>query len=127
MQKTVTILLTVARLLGVVQILGGLAIWFGLTRAVAFHSAIGTAFVLALWIISLIALFALSSRGLPLMTLLWGGLVLWFGMAQISLLPGRAHWAVRLAHLLVGIAAIGLVETLGKAVKRHWVARANAA
>jgi hypothetical protein len=123
MPKIITILLMLARLFGVVQIVVGLAIWFGMTSAVAFHSAVGSLFVLVLWIIAVIALFALSSRIVPFIALLWGGLVLWFGMAQMSLLPGGAHWAIRLAHLLVGLAAIGLAETLGKAVRRHWDAR----
>jgi hypothetical protein len=120
MKKTVVVLTMLARLLGVVQILVGLAIWFGFAAgAVAFHMAVGSLFVLLLWIVGLIALFVLDKRGLPLFTLLWGGLVLWFGMAQTTLLVGAGHWAVRLAHLLVGMAAIGLVESLGKALKAH--------
>jgi hypothetical protein len=120
MRKTASVLTMLARLLGVVQILVGLAMWFGFAaRAVAFHSALGSLFVLALWIIALIALFSLDKRGLPLFALLWGGLVLWFGMAQTTLLVGGAHWAVRLAHLLVGLAAIGLADSLGRALKAH--------
>jgi hypothetical protein len=71
------------------------------------------------WIIAIIALFALSTRTLPLITLLVAGVALWFGMAQTTLLVGSAHWAVRLAHLLVGLATIGRAESLTKAVKRH--------
>jgi len=97
-----------------------LCIWFGvLTGAVAFHAAAGSLFVLVLWIIALIALFALPTRGLALFALFWGALVLWFGMAQTTMLVGGAHWAVRLAHLLVGIAALGLIERLAAAVRRH--------
>lgn len=126
MQKTITILQMIARLLIALQILGGFAIWFGVGSLVAIHAAIGSLFVLDMWIIAVIALFALSSRTIPLIALIWGALVLWLGMAQVSLLPGRGHWAVRLVHLLVGLAAMGLVESLAKAVKRHWVAKANA-
>ena len=112
------------RLLGVIQILVGLAIWFGFAAGtVAFHMAVGSLFVLVLWIVGLIALFVLDKRGLALFTLLWGGLVLWFGMAQTTLLVGSAHWVIRLAHLLVGMAAIGLVESLGKATKAHYAAK----
>jgi len=124
MAKTVTVLRMFARLLGVVQILVGLAIWIGWAKsAVAFHSAIGSLFVLVVWIIAIIALFVLSTRALPLLTLLIAGITLWFGMAQTTLLVGGAHWAVRLAHLLVGLATIGLAESLGKAVKVHIAAR----
>ncbi|MDB4874809.1 MAG: hypothetical protein JWM41_1255 [Gemmatimonadetes bacterium] len=108
------------RLLGVVQIVVGLGMWFGmLAGAVAFHTAVGSLFVLVLWVVAGIALFALPKRGVALFALLWGALVLWFGMAQMTLLPGSAHWAIRVAHLLVGVAAMGLLEALGGAVKRH--------
>jgi uncharacterized membrane protein YkgB len=114
----------VARLLGVIQIVVGVCLWFGmLSGAVALHMALGSLFVLAMWIVAGIALFALPKRGVALFTLLWGGLVLWFGMAQTALLPGPSHWAVRLAHLLVGVAALGLIEALGGAVKRHKAAQ----
>src|SRR6185437_9660047 len=114
MRKTVAVLAMLGRLLGVIQILVGLAIWFGFAAgAVAFHMAVGS-------------LFVLDKRGLALFTLLWGGLVLWFGMAQTTLLVGTGHWAIRLAHLLVGMAAIGLVESLGKATKAHYAAKETA-
>jgi hypothetical protein len=120
MAKTVGVVQMIARLLGVVQILVGLAIWFGwATSAIAFHSAVGSLFVLVVWIIAIIALFALPRRGLPLITLLVAGVALWFGMAQTTLLVGSVHWAVRLAHLLVGLATMGLAEALAKAVKQH--------
>jgi hypothetical protein len=124
MTKTVVVLQMLVRLLGVTQIVVGLAMWFGgATRAVAFHSAVGSLLVLVVWIVAIIALFALPSRGLPLITLLVAGLTLWFGMAQTTMLVGSAHWAVRLAHLLVGLATLGLAESLAKAVKRHHAAQ----
>lgn len=124
MRLTIIVLQMFARLLGAVQILVGLAIWFGWApNAVVLHTALGSLFVLVLWIIAGIALFVLSKRGVALFTLLWGALVLWFGMAQTTLLPGAGHWAIRLTHLLVGLAAIGLAESLGKAVKLHLQAR----
>jgi hypothetical protein len=128
MSKTVAVLQMLARLLGVVQILIGLAIWFGWAKsAVAFHSVAGSLFVLVVWIIAIIALFALPRRTLPLITLLVGGVVLWFGMAQTTLLVGSAHWAVRLAHLLIGLATMGLSESLSKAVKLHHATQSNVA
>jgi hypothetical protein len=127
MLKTVKVLLMLARLLGVTQIVVGFAIWFGWSgRPVAFHSAVGSLFVLVVWIVALIALFTLSHRLVPLITLLIGGLLLWFGMAQTSLLVGSGHWAVRLAHLLVGLATLGLVEALAKAARVHLTTRESA-
>jgi hypothetical protein len=120
MHLTVTILRHLARLLGAAQIVLGFTIWFGWTpNAVALHAALGSAFVLVLWIISAIALFVLSKRGVALFGLLWGALVLWFGMAQTTFLTDSGHWAIRLLHLLVGLAAIGLAESLGRATLLH--------
>ena len=113
-----------ARLLWVVQLLVGFGIWFGIwTAGLSLHLAGGALFVVVLWIIGLIALFALPKRGVALFTLLWGGLLLWLGMSQTSLLVGNGHWAVRVAHLVVGLAAMGLVESISGATKRHWLAR----
>jgi hypothetical protein len=123
MRKTLTVLLMLARLLGVVQLVVGLCMWVGLLKVVALHSALGSLFVLVTWIIAGIALFALPRRGVALFTLLIGGIVLWFGMAQVTLLAGSMHWAVRVVHLLLGLATLGLIESLAKAVKRHLATR----
>ena len=120
MTKLVTILLMLARLLGVVLILLGAAIWLGFGKGItAFHAALGSLFVVDVWIVALIALFVLTSRLLPLLVLALGGVVVWFGVAQTTLLVGSAHWAIRLLHLLLGVSLLGLVEALGKAVRIH--------
>lgn len=119
MRKATTALLMVLRLTGLIQIVAGLFIWFGHSRAlVPAHSVIGSLFVLDLWILGIVALFELPSRGFALFTLVWGGFVLWLGMAQMSLLPGSSHWIIRVVHLLVGLAAMGFGESLAGRVKR---------
>jgi hypothetical protein len=32
-------------------------------------------------------------------------------------MPGSAHWVIRLLHLLVGLAAMGLGERLGERIR----------
>ena len=124
MKLILTTLLILARALGVFQLLTGFAFWFGwLPHAVAGHVALGSLLVLVLWMVSLIALFVLSTRAVPLIALFWGGLVLWLGMAQTTLALGSAHWAIRVAHLVVGLAALGFIESLAKATKLRWSAR----
>ena len=109
------------RLLGVVQILMGIDIWIrGARAAVPLHAALGSLLVVVIWIIAVIALFALPRRGLALFTLLWGGIVLWLGMAQATLVIGAEHWVIRVAHLVIGLAALGLAESLASATRRHW-------
>jgi hypothetical protein len=120
MTKLVTILLMLARLLGVLLILLGAAIWLGFGRGIVpVHAILGSLLVLDAWIIAVIALFALPSRAVPLFALALGGVVVWFGVAQTTFLVGSAHWAVRLLHLLLGIALLGLIERLSKAVRLH--------
>jgi uncharacterized membrane protein YuzA (DUF378 family) len=41
----------------------------------------------------------------------------------MTLLTGSAHWTIRVAHFVVGLAAIGFIESLVKATRRHWAAR----
>lgn len=119
MRKATTALLMILRLAGVVQIVVGLIIWVGHNKSlVPLHSIIGSLFVLDLWILGIVALFKLPSRGLPLFTLLWGGLVLWFGMAQTTIAPDAGHWLVRVLHLIVGLAAMGFGESLAARVRR---------
>jgi hypothetical protein len=124
MRNLIKVLLMLARLLVAVQIVLGLLIWFGNTSSLRqIHIALGSLFVLDLWILGVIALFALSARGLSLLTLLMGGVIMWLGVAQTTLLVGPAHWAVRLVHLLLGVAAMGLVEPLTKALLAHYDTR----
>jgi len=108
------------RIAGAAQILLGFLIWFGIGASlVQLHFAIGGIFVLALWIVAVIALFVLPTRGMALLALIWGALVLWLGMAQTTLMVGSMHWVIRVVHLLVGLAAIGLGDRLAAAVNRH--------
>lgn len=125
MTKLVTVLQMIARLLGALQIFLGVAIWVGFRAVVAAHAILGSLFVLDAWIIGVIALFALPRRTLPLLMLLLGGAVLWFGVAQTSLLAGPTHWAVQVLHLLLGLALLGLTESVGKAVRVHHAALAR--
>jgi hypothetical protein len=126
MRNLIKALLMLARLLVTVQIVLGLLIWFGNTISLRqVHIALGSLFVLDLWILGVIALFALSARGLSLLTLLMGGVIMWLGVAQTTLLVGPAHWAVRLVHLLLGVAAMGLVEPLTKALLAHYGGRGD--
>jgi hypothetical protein len=124
MRNLIKALLVLARLLVTVQIVLGLLIWFGnMISLRQIHIALGSLFVLDLWILAIVALFALSARGLSLLTLLMGGVIMWLGVAQTNLFIGPAHWAVRVVHLLLGVAAMGLVEPLTKALLAHYDSR----
>lgn len=120
MRNFIKMLLMAARVLVAAQIVLGLLIWFGKTSLTQAHIGLGSLFVLDLWVLGVIALFALSARGLSLLTLLMGGVIMWLGVAQTTLLVGSAHWAIRILHLLLGVSAMGLVEPLTKALLTHY-------
>ena len=126
MRNLVKVLLMLARVLVAAQVILGLLIWFGRLSFTQIHVALGSLFVLDLWILSLIALFALSARGLSLFTLLFGGLIMWFGVAQGTMFPGSLHWTVRLIHLLLGVSGMALAEPLSKALLAHYSNRDSA-
>src|SRR5205807_7363639 len=95
----------------------GVCLWFGVGGSLtSVHIIVGALFVLDAWLIALIALFALPTRVLPLLTLALGGAIVWFGVAQQGLLVGSMHWSVRLVHLLLGVSMMGLLEPQAKAV-----------
>lgn len=104
---------------GVAQIILGILLWFHVSVLLQLHMAMGGMFLIGLWIVALIALFVLPHRIVPLLTLLWGGIILWLGMAQTTMMVGEAHWVIRVLHLVVGLIGIGLGERLAAAVYRH--------
>jgi hypothetical protein len=57
------------------------------------------------------------SVGLVVVALVWGLIVPMLGLTQTQILPGSAHWLIQVLHLLVGLGAISLAETLGRQIQ----------
>jgi hypothetical protein len=103
------------RIIGVVMITLGLSFWTGnALQLIPVHMLIGLLLVLLLWTQAILAAFARVDLRLVGLALAWGLVVPILGMTQTSLLPGDLHWLVQVVHLLVGLAAIGLAETLAR-------------
>jgi hypothetical protein len=114
----VAVVQTLIRAIGVLQLALGLAFWTGtLLVAVPFHMLAGMLFVVLLWAQAGLAAWAGASWRLAAGAVVWGVVVVALGMTQTQLLPGDWHWIVEVAHLLVGLAAIGLGERLAAAAK----------
>jgi hypothetical protein len=97
------------RVTGLLQIVLGLTFWTGnLRNLIPLHMLIGLAFVLALWVLAVLAARSGVNLGFVALVLVWGLIVLILGVTQTELLPGAAHWVIQVLHLLVGLAAIGL-------------------
>ena len=117
--KTATI---VARVLvgitGVTLLILGVLFWtHHALQLIPVHMGIGLLFVLALWALATLAAFARVQRGLVILGFVWGIVVIALGATQTRILPGSAHWIVKVLHLLVGIAAMGLAARLTAAIR----------
>ena len=96
-----------------VQVILGIGFWTGhWVNLVNVHMAIGSLFVIALWVIAGIG----SAHGRPgrlvAFGFVWGVVVLALGMTQQGILIGDLHWIIRVLHLAVGIAAMPIAERL---------------
>lgn len=119
MKTSAIVLQWIIRLTGITEIVLGGLFWSGAALTlVPIHMLIGCVLVLALWVLSAVA-GAAGVRGGPVaLGFLWGVVVIALGLTQTRILVGSGHWIVRLAHLAVGLAAIGMGEGLTRRVKQ---------
>ncbi|HET9983959.1 MAG TPA: hypothetical protein VFQ38_10245 [Longimicrobiales bacterium] len=105
----------VVRLTGLAQIVLGLVFWSGHAVAlIPLHMAVGGLFTLGLLVLAGLAIGARVRPGLGALGVAWVILLPALGMGQMSLLPGAAHWIVRVLHLVVGLAAMGIADRLAR-------------
>jgi hypothetical protein len=104
------------RLAFVVQLVLGIGFWTGhFAGLVMVHQAIGSLFVLALWIIAILALRGGGSKNSAIVLLLLGLVIVGFGTAQTTMMVGSMHWIIRVVHLALAMAAMPLAERLSRA------------
>jgi hypothetical protein len=118
--KTATVILQNAvRVLGLTLIVLGFLFWSRTAFSlIPLHMRLGETLVALLWILALLGVPAKAPAGLIAAAILWGLVVVGFGMNMGGLLPGRAHEVIRVAHFLIGLSAIGLSESLAARMKR---------
>jgi len=117
--KTASILMAVTRVIGPILILLGILFWTGTAyQLLTLHIGLGFLLVLILWAMAVLAMRAGANRGMVAFAIAWGVLMPWFGMTQANLFPGPYHWVIRVLHLAVGLVAMGLVDGLGKQMRR---------
>jgi len=118
--RTITILLqNGVRLFGVILLVLGFLFWSKHSyNLVPLHRWLGIILVVMLWALAGVGIRAGVKLGLILTAILWGALTVFFGMTMGGLLPGRIHELIRIVHLLIGLGAIGLSESLSVRIKR---------
>ncbi len=120
MERSLRLVQLTLRITALLQIVGGAVIWSGHGAAlVNAHAGVGLLFVLALWGLAALGTRARVGPGLVIRAAAWGIIVLWLGMVQTRMWPGPPHVYVRVLHLIVGLAAIGLGEALGARIRRR--------
>jgi hypothetical protein len=119
MRTATTVIQMVLRGLGLVMIVLGLLFWTGnALNFIGLHMLLGIVLVLLLWALAIMAMRSGVSLGLVGLGIIWGLIVVALGMTQNRLLPGDAHWVIKVLHLLVGMAALGIAERLAGSIKR---------
>jgi hypothetical protein len=107
------VILILMRLSATIQVIVGVGFWTGHWYSLLpIHWANGILFVLLLWTIAVIALVQRRAAGRALFAILWGLVVVALGFAQQGILPGGLHWVIRVLHLAIGLAALGIAEGL---------------
>ncbi len=117
MKATTTVLRWWVRITGPIMIVLGILFWTGNADAlIPIHMLIGLTIVLALWTLATLGAFVRVRLGLVALAIGWGVLMPVLGITQVQLLPGPMHWLVQVAHLVVGLVALGLADTLARRI-----------
>ena len=127
MLVVLTIARWLVRLLGVLQLIMGLLIWFqnafGMINP---HMLLGVLLVVAMLIVAVVSTQLGAPLGMAAGLAVLALVILAFGVTQESILPGDNHWIIRVLHPLVGLAGVGLSEAICGRVARARLATAAA-
>ncbi len=109
----IRIITWISRIAGVITLLLGLTFWItGLNSIPGIHMLFGIVFVLSFLILSIIMLFISETRLLGAIGIVYALIIPVFGITQAGLLIGDLHWLIRLAHMLVGIGAMWMIQVV---------------
>ena len=108
------IILPLFRLTGISLLILGILFWTG--RAldlIQLHMRLGILFVVLYFVL----IFTVKLKPKVLVPAILLGLIIpVFGMMQTRLLVGELHWIIKVAHLLLAVAAMGMVDRTAKAL-----------
>ena len=127
MRGVSVVLMWLTRASGLAQLALGLLLWSGNMALLGAHIPNGFLFVLLLEIQAGIAAWAGVNWRLVVFAVLFGLFVPYFGMTQSGILPGDLHWIVQVAHLLVGVVAMGRADRLARGTQERLGQRGTAA
>lgn len=106
------------RIAGLAALVLGLIIWAGAPGAVyPLHMLLGIVLGIGLWVLAFAGWRSGTGPALPLVAVAWTLFMVWFGLNQVSILPDD-QTVIEIAHLSVGIVAIGIGEALAARIRR---------
>jgi hypothetical protein len=106
------------RIAGLVTLVLGLIIWVGAPGMLyPLHMLLGIILTGGLWALAVLGLRAGTGPVLPLVAVAWSILMVVFGLNQEQILP-ESRALIEVAHLVVGLVAIGIGEALGSRIRR---------
>ncbi|HKD76605.1 MAG TPA: hypothetical protein VKB76_13965 [Ktedonobacterales bacterium] len=112
--STVRIISWIARVAFMATMVLGLLFWIIQLNLISLHMLFGITGVLALLVLSVVAIFTKGIRSLGTVSAGYAILVPIFGLTQSTLLIGNLHWLIQTAHLLVGIGAMGWAQVIDR-------------
>src|SRR5262249_22405109 len=112
MSMFIRILKWIGPLAGIGAITLGLLHWFFHISFIGIHMLFGVLVTLALLITGSVAVFTKGLRVLGAIAIVFALIVPVFGITQTRILAGDFHTLIRVAHLLVGAAAVSLTERI---------------
>ena len=116
----VRITLMVLRIAAILALILGIIFWTGTAKnLVPIHMLLGIIVTLCLWILGGMIATTRGGIGLAIGAIVLGLIVAGFGLTQRSILPGSpSHWIIQVIHLILGLAAIGMGESIAGRYKR---------
>lgn len=100
----------ILRIAGVIALILGVLLWFGVGILDSIHMLFGLLVVLSIWAIGFFMMRVKGGISLAVADFVIGLLVLLIGLNQRAWLSGSSHWIIQVIHLLLGLAAIALGE-----------------
>jgi hypothetical protein len=107
-----------ARFLVGIELTLGMVIWFVHVSSVSLHIVLGLIVTLILLLFSLLALMTRGIRRPGVIGILYSCVLPGLGLTQYTLLAGNLHWLIQIAHMLIGVGAVGLIQIIGDRYQR---------
>jgi hypothetical protein len=112
MMLAVRIITWIARVAGLGALLLGLFFWVTNIDIISIHMLFGITFALSFLVLSIIMVLNSSLRVLGVVGILYSFILPIFGVTQVGVLNNGFHWLIQVAHMLVGLGALTLVQII---------------